>query len=265
MIEMSAEEYKKVILDVLLRIDKICREQNIKYSLAYGTLIGAVRHKGFIPWDNDIDIIMPFDDYDKLASLINKGVDDKLHIIRVEERSDTCFPFGKVCHTETKLIEGNIKGLEDYGAYVDIFPFGYIPSDFKQNNKWKKYYLFQRMASYSMSDTYNKTSSPFKNVGRFIELKAAHLIGTSKLVHLVCDKAREFNRTKTDTIGILFDKAFYDSDLFDNQVEVEFEGHRFFGTKNPDDTLRRYYGDYMTPPPISKQRGSHLLKCYYIK
>ena len=112
--EMSTEEYKRVIFDVLLRVDRICRDNNIRYSLAYGTLIGAVRHHGFIPWDNDIDVIMPYEDYDKLALLINSGIDKTLHIIRIEERDDTCFPFGKICHSGTKLVEGNIQGLEDY-------------------------------------------------------------------------------------------------------------------------------------------------------
>ena len=263
--EITAKEYKDIILDVLIRVDKICREHDLKYSLAYGSLLGAIRHSGFIPWDNDIDIIMPFEDYDKLAALINSGIDKCINIIRIEEREDTCFPFGKVCNTRTRLMEGNITELEGYGAYIDIFPMGYIPDNFKEGTKWKRYFLYQRLASYSKSNNYNKTHSLLKNIGRRVELVAAHLVGTKKLVHKVCDDARKFNTTKTNTIGILFDKPSYSADLFDNQVEVSFEGHTFFGTKDPDDFLHKNYGDYMTPPPIESQRFSHVLKCFFIE
>ena len=98
--QLTMEEYKQVELGILIKIDKICREHNINYFLYAGTLLGAVRHQGFIPWDDDIDISMLREDYDKLAKIIQNG-DYGINFIRIEENPDTIYPYGKICDTTT--------------------------------------------------------------------------------------------------------------------------------------------------------------------
>ena len=120
--EVSMDEYKQLLVGVLEKIDYICRSNNLQYSIFYGTLLGAVRHHGFIPWDDDVDIVMPIEDYDLFCDLVRKG-SYGINIIRPEENMDTCFPFGKVCDIRTSIQESNLGPIEGYGAYVDVFPF----------------------------------------------------------------------------------------------------------------------------------------------
>ena len=105
---LSVEEYKQIEIEILIKVDKICRENNINYFLFAGTLIGAVRHKGFIPWDDDIDISMLRSDYDKLAYIIQNN-DYGLNFIRIEENPDTIYPYGKICDKSCLFSEQRCK------------------------------------------------------------------------------------------------------------------------------------------------------------
>ena len=156
--ELTIDEYKKVLLDVLIQVDKICEEHQLKYAIAYGTLLGAVRHHGYIPWDDDVDIIMPRDDYDKLAHILNTE-NRAINFIRIEENKDTCFPFGKICAKNTTIKETNLLPIKGYGAYIDVFPMCRLPI----TGRWldyKKWHKYVRLASYSKLGKIRKGSNP---------------------------------------------------------------------------------------------------------
>ena len=119
--KLTLDEYKAVVRDVLFKIDDICRENGLTYFLDSGTLLGAVRHKGFIPWDDDIDIAMFREDYNRLADIIQNG-HYGLNFLRIEECPDTIYPYGKICDTSTTLVEKNFRTPEGYGAFVDVSP-----------------------------------------------------------------------------------------------------------------------------------------------
>lgn len=263
--EADLQEYKKIILNVLIKVDRICRANNLRYSLFYGTLLGAIRHHGFIPWDDDIDIIMPIEDYDKLANIISE-CDYGLNFIRPEENEDTCFPFGKVCDTSTRIIEGNLGQIEGYGAYIDIFPFFKIPPE-KKWSRTAKWSTPRRFASYAKLKKIRKTTSLITNVGRTVEFIITRMMNPRKLALIPMRDGRKantfVNENKTDYLyGVLFHASRFPKEIFDNQVEADFEGYPMMCTNNPDQNLTIFFGDYMKLPPEEQRVSHHNIICY---
>lgn len=263
--ELTIDEYKMVLLDVLIQVDKICEEHQLKYAIAYGTLLGAVRHHGYIPWDDDVDIIMPRDDYDKLAHILNTE-NRAINFIRIEENNDTCFPFGKICAKNTTIKETNLLPIKGYGAYIDVFPMCRLPI----TGKWldyKKWHKYVRLASYSKLEKIRKGSNPIITIARTVELWFSRVLSTERLVNKVNNDEKKIDAIMKAQggdfqYGMLWDSGRFASDIFDNQKKVEFEGYYFNGTSDPDRVLRESYGDYMQLPPKEKQIPHHYIQCF---
>ena len=122
---IDSEESKRIQLEILDGIDRFCTQRGLRYSLAYGTLIGAVRHKGFIPWDDDIDLMMPRPDYDRLRKEFQA---DGLYLVDLADRDDCVETFLKVCKSGTVMVDKNF-GRELWGVNVDVFPVDGAPSE----------------------------------------------------------------------------------------------------------------------------------------
>ena len=260
---IEIDEYKQVVLSILERIDMVCKENGLKYFLFAGTLLGAVRHKGFIPWDDDIDICMMREDYDKLASIM-KQTDYGLRFIRIEENTDTIYPYGKICDTKTAMIEHNFKQVNGYGAFIDVFPFDYLPDSAEERKKLKrKYFKMYQLLTHSSRISYVKTESIFLNVKRQLALMLGQFFKTEKLVRKMNKEFKEFNKEKTNTVGLAWALG-WPAEEFAETSEVIFEGLTFCGPKNPDKVLTIHFGDYMKLPPESERVNKHNLECYYI-
>ena len=125
--KVESQEYKEIVLDIMKRIDKICEIERIEYCLFYGALLGAVRHGGFIPWDDDIDLIMLRSEYDRLRDAITAHPEYNLNFIDISTNSKTIYPFAKVCDVRTINFDEDFVDVDGYGAFVDIFPYDYLP------------------------------------------------------------------------------------------------------------------------------------------
>lgn len=160
--ELTVEEHKKIALDILIEIAKFCDENKISYYLAYGTLVGAVRHKGFIPWDDDIDIQMPRNDYEKFVRRFNAG-HKHLQVVSPTDNAAK-HTFAKVIDTRTVKVENgiNYKDNEYLGIDVDVFPLDGQPDDEKEYKKYykKKHDLYQL---YYTTNIKGATSKIYKN------------------------------------------------------------------------------------------------------
>lgn len=254
------EELKKVELKTLLVIDKFCKEHNLKYYLAYGTLLGAIRHKGFIPWDDDIDIMMPREDYEKFLDAFDI---DGFKCVSYRDK-DYVYPFAKVYDAKTKLIEAGSLKIE-IGIYVDIFPMDNVP------NKNEK--QFRRKIHYYQALLFNKNSKTEGNnsflskifycLTRFLGFFCS-ANGLAKKIEKVCTKT---NEKPSDNIAVLTwgEKGEkYPVSAFEETVEVEFEGYKFPAPKDYDLALKVVYGDYMQLPPEDKRVSNHNFQAYHL-
>lgn len=134
--QISDEEVRKLELEILIKFAEYCEKYHLRYFLAYGTLIGAIRHKGFIPWDNDVDVVMPRPDYNRFMQLIK---DENIgEYFRVLDYHDVkTFPFAKVVDNRTKLSEKFLI-TDTLGIYIDVFPMDGLPDDERKRKKIEK-------------------------------------------------------------------------------------------------------------------------------
>lgn len=262
--KIDIDEYKTIVVQILTKIDQICRENNLKYALAYGTLLGAIRHNGFIPWDDDADIVMLRKDYIRLREIINCG-EYGIRFIDTTTDYNTIFPFGKVCDKRTHLKEKNFRTVENYGTFVDVFPLDYLPDDeVKRNRICRKFRLKMIMLTHSSRTGYEKSNSLIMNLKRFAAFKLGRLLNTSKMIANMDNAFLKLDKEITNYVGIPWAWGGYvfNKHIYDELIEHEFEGHLFFIPKDYDFVLKWRYGDYMTLPPENQRINLHQLDCY---
>ena len=266
MIQINETEEKHLCLDILLFFDKMCKENGLKYSIAYGTLIGAVRHGGFIPWDNDIDVIMPREDYDKLLSV---AANDKYEILDFKTAKDYYYPFVKIIRKDTKLIEKN-RIEKQIGVFIDVFPIDYFQKSDKKElvTEFKK--IIDKINFYTCD-----SDSGFKNFIKRFYMRTISIFNPNFLKKLLYDyenmiKKDSYNRKSFSLCGNMSDCDCYDRDLFDydlfenDLILLKFEGHNVSSIDKYDYYLKQIYGDYMKPPKKEDRVAPHNFKAWYI-
>lgn len=264
--EFSLRDLQHEEFEILLEIDRICKKHNIKYFLNAGTLLGAVRHKGFIPWDDDIDICMPLKDYKKFKKISKKELNES-YFLQSYDTDLTSIWYTKVRKNGTTAIEtgGSDKPFHQ-GIWVDVFPLIGV----KDDPHWLKSIaaraafakkLLSRKNSYISE---SKNLSVLKKLHKFVPLEALRLF--AKMVYMTTFKSHENYEFCYCLWAQKKFKAKYKSALFNESCEVEFEGFMFPSPKNWDEYLTIEYGDYMTPPPPEKRNGGfHTLEIIDLK
>lgn len=255
--EMTLEERKAVSLEILLQIDGICKQNGIRYYLAYGSLIGAVRHKGFIPWDDDIDIWMPYSDYKKFETVV--GESDKYYLLKAFDSVNWGHPFSKFCKSNTLIVDEPESGVGKpvkRGVAVDIFPLFECEKanvDKLINLKQMIDRTFRYEHSYAMSKLKKCALGLFACIGK------TNRYYCNKFLRLACGlKGEEYFAPSP-----YLDKDVHDINLFDD-MQISFEGHDFNAPQGFDRILTAIYGDYMTPPPDAERKTNHNVKAYWI-
>lgn len=247
--KISLEEQKAIQLEMLKEVDAFCKENEIRYSLAYGTLLGAIRHKGYIPWDDDMDLLMPLQDMIRFKELFKS---ESLKYIDVDVDKTYEFQFSRIINTNTI----NKKGIKDgYGINIDLYPFIPVPRDqderelfFNQARRIiKKRLLFIKWRSRLIKYL------PIRSIPGFhhaIKRYRDYILGVeqyrdSGVYYIVAGPLSHQNQ---DT---------YFENLFDNMIEVDFEGCKFKAVSEYDLYLRQSYGDYMQLPPEDQRHPYH--------
>ena len=252
--DLSLRDAQMLMVDILQDVHNLCEKYGIKYFLDAGTLIGAVRHKGFIPWDDDVDIGMPREDYNKFLEIAKKELPDHLFLQTFEtDKHYDVYPVPcKVRYNNTIFLEEHAKENHNMhnGVYIDVFPYDSLP-------KYNFIYKIQRGLSYNILKSFKRLRDmpeklSFKNKLTFTFYKLVTKIFPYKRREKFFNYLIKWNDPKSKYMGYGVDTfwseyVYKKSDYFD-LVKLEFEGKYFYGPKNYDAILTQLYGDYMTMP-----------------
>jgi lipopolysaccharide cholinephosphotransferase len=259
MIELTAEMLRNKQLVVLNDVHNFCEKHELKYSLAGGTLLGAIRHKGFIPWDDDIDIMMPRDDYEYLLRNIN---DENKNLIshHIKGKGKSFFPrfYSKISLINSKLIEPRAEPFfEDIGINIDIFPIDFIHDEENVcRNRFRKLLFFKRL--------YMIDQSKLKRKNLFFKV----IIATIRLIKPLFDKfllnnidscLKDNNPYRKDGFAISIGSLYSKKDIFPKKLYeefklVNFENKKFNSILNHELYLSQLYGNYMKLPGKEDRR-----------
>lgn len=254
------EELKLLQREILDDIVQFCEEHGLRYFLAYGTLLGALRHKGYIPWDDDIDIHMPRPDYERFLTLYNeRNCDYRVVTHDIERRYHV--PFAKVYRKGTIVREFFYK-QSVFGVYVDIFPLDGI------KHKWQAFLCglcikFMYIKTFIFCEQQSLARKLRIAVTKAILLPFTEhfILGMMKRIstrykYNECDKVCSFG-SRTALREIL------PRTIFEGHIILPFEGKEYRAPKGYDTYLKQKYGDYMTLPPVEKRVSTHDSQAYW--
>lgn len=266
--QVTVDEERKISLELLTYFDQVCRENNIKYSLTGGTLLGAVRHGGFIPWDDDVDVFLTRPEYEKLEDVF----DDKKRFVFVNRNKDPNFNyvFGRLVDTKTLIVESPNTVSSGKGIFLDICIVDGLP-----NNpiRRKLHIAYMRILVRARRATiHNPSGKSYRRRGPiFLLLKKLLRKFTSyqfwnrrimKVMKKYAFESSEFVGNFTSQYGR---RELLHKNVFASYIDVPFENYKFMICEGYDEYLTNIYGsNYMVFPPKSKRKGHHPNKAFWI-
>ena len=249
---LSEEEIKEVELGVMDYIHNLCQKENINYSLAYGTLLGAVRHKGYIPWDDDVDISLKRDEYDKLYQAVLRDNDPIYKVASWEKDARYPYPFYRVYDARTVYENNYIENDIDLGICVDVFPFDYYAD---VNKEMVKLDTYRRLSVYTLYGIHSKNAG-LKNIIRYLLVLVFRLTRVktwNKKMNLLSMQAND-----NDSIDYLMENkrtsTKFEKTLLDKVMDSPFEDRTYKIPEASHQILSAIYGDdFMEIPPVEKR------------
>lgn len=255
--ETQLQELKNIELDIFKQFLRVCRELHLKYYLVCGTLLGAVRHGGFIPWDDDIDVGMPREDYEVFVKKGQTLLPDPYFLQTNETDPEFSANFAKIRNSNTTFVETSLRHCKvNHGVYIDIFPLDYYPEGKITEIRFqtRNYFLMGRIA------------------GSFYFPEKLRLI--SRIKHAVCRmiypslektlqrrdrllKNVSAGSTLANHCGVWGKKEIMPVQWFGEGATLQFEGLTVTGPLEYQKYLTQVYGDYMQYPPVEKRKGHH--------
>lgn len=265
MTQLTLDEIKATELNILLEFQKFCKANNLTFYLSGGTLLGAIRHHGFIPWDDDIDVCMSRPDYNQMQRLLNKGgfLPPYLDFI--------CYENGKLSYPITKIVDTRTRCDNEFslvgdsqGLWIDIFPVDGLPVSEQDTAKlYKKTGHLREILALSVAKK-GEGKTAFRRLFKYIAIPAAKMIGSKYCADRIIQLATARPYRYSEYVGCVvwglngMGERMKRSE-FEIPADVTFERHTFQTMSCWDSYLTNSYGDYMTPPPESQQKTHDMI------
>lgn len=263
--EINLNQQKEISLDALKALHSFCVKNNLKYSLFYGTLLGAIRHNGFIPWDDDIDVAMPREDYNFFISHFGT---QRFGVKSCETDKYYYLPWAKIYDKNTLKIEPVYTNIKfQIGFNIDLFPLDYVENlkeYLKIRKKEKptlKLFFLGRHIPRSKHTFIRFIEQALLFPFNFFNPRLANKIN---LFVLKRHKKKDNFFFVDNDIFVKKDNKLFLGDLFNDLKLHKFENDYFYITKYYDDTLYKCYGDYMQLPPLEERIVHHSYKAYFL-
>lgn len=266
--QITVEKAKELMLEIMTYFDDFCRNNGIKMWLYAGTLLGAIRHKGYIPWDDDIDVCMTREDYEKLLTLVDK-IDPKYVLYEHRLNKKYKYPFAKLCLKDSSCVEfHNPKfcGVK-LGIYIDIFPIDYVGNTKEEaiehctaTNKM----VWKTMLFLKIPLDGNFVVRFLKRVKRLFCYNSLMANIHLKKFHAMLTKYKEPTKYSAVPVWVNATKTILVSEDYRGDVKLPFEGKEFYSFDGHIHFLETLFGDYMQLPPV-EQREVHGFEAYIVK
>jgi lipopolysaccharide cholinephosphotransferase len=269
--QLNIEEIQNHSVKILYSLDEICRQEGIKYFLAYGTLLGAVRHNGFIPWDDDIDVQMPREDYDRFEEYCINHSEELYPLALFSQKTESKYPYviNRLCDTRYTIKRDEYEDC-GMGLFVDIYPL-----DGMGNTIYEAVSIERRVHPLSSmfcqsSKKYIKigtTRKKWKIIAKYLTFHYAKLKGKHYFGKKIDAISKEHNYEDSEYVGCVVWRTYGKRDIYkkewmDELIEHKFEDKMLMIPKQYDSILSQIYGDYMTMPPVEKRTPHHYYKAY---
>lgn len=270
---LTLDEIKACELNILREFHAFCEKNGLTYFLAGGTLLGAIRHKGFIPWDDDIDVMMPRPDAMRLLERAKDGLNDDLQL-------DTWYLNEKSTSTMIKIVDRRTTAVfEDtvvqpgYGVWIDVFVADGVPDDRAQNEKdFKKTRLLMDLLTASLTKIGVERRTPLLTKLQYLLVPVIlpiRGVGYGTYIRKIFQISMRYDYNAYDRIAVYEGRGgireIMEKKRLFPRILVEFEGESFYTMHNYDEYLHNMYGDYMTPPPPEKQVSRHLMRVKWVR
>ena len=270
---MSLQEIQNVSLEILKHVHRFCVENEIQYSLAFGTLIGCIRHHGFIPWDDDLDIMMTRENYEKFCKLYHDTED---YVLISPQKRNAYIAYSRVCDMKHTFVEPKSPTHTiPTGVWIDIFVLYDVDND--EQAFYRKlddiHSIARRIYRQRMIRRPLSAIKGLKNKAKTLFRKLFCQVDILKLVDKHVYMCENFVDKNTDYYGNLgwclklpiARRGRFPKKMFEEYVLREFSNSEFYVIKGYDEFLRHYYGDYLQLPPLHEQVRGHTFHKYYWK
>lgn len=264
---LNKEELKKLKeleLMILSEFDRVCRKYHIHYSLAYGTLIGAIRHKGFIPWDDDVDVMLTRSEYERLNSIIDNELREEFVYVDSNRNDNYGLSFGKLMLKDTIMREVQLENTRiPCGVFVDVFVIDSISNiELERIESWKRANYIHDILTCRSGYKYN-----LKGIYALAYRIRGYIYKLTKNKQGLNDSfqrnARRYENDKTCLMGVDFGGCcgtkplYFPLHSFDNYIDIAFEGLKCECISDYDTVLRATYGNYLELPPKEERIPHH--------
>lgn len=253
-------EIQQMELGIMEYIHEVCQKIGVKYFLAYGSLIGAVRHKGFIPWDDDMDICMLREDYEKLQDYLIANPDERYEVMSYKNNLNYVYPFMKVQDNHTYLLEEDVRIDSNMGIYVDIFPVDGYEDDSVFKDKMTRLIKKRQLSCYTFKGITN-TKSILNSLIRYISVIIFYFTNTNKYIRGIDELAQSRKVDDYELVDYLIykdmNKPVWKREWLKQTITGVFEGKEFMIPKNYHEILTSDYGDYTQLPPVELRFSHH--------